>query len=530
MCNNMKFSLPKGSEGLKEPEGPKGYDKQELITRLSDLYLIKKERSILNSFAIYDTFDWRLFNKSFVLYKSGSKLFLRKLYKTTIIQSAEITSMPVFIRDFPNGKLKEELAPILKMRALLKLVAIHSLTTPYRILNLDKKTVAQLACEEIRPFRNHNSAPLAAYLWLKPVKGYPKYSRKLAKLLLEAGFTVSKNEDIYFKALEIADKTPGSYSAKLNIHLDPDIPSQEATKIILRFLLHVMEINKAYIKKDLDTEFLHDFRVAVRRTRSALNQIKNVFSPETNDRFKRDFAFIGKLSNQLRDLDVYLLNEDAYKEMLPIMLRSDIDPLFDYLRKNRSRAIQGVIRNLTSKKYSDILRDWDAFLNEPVQDSPFASDAAIPIGYTARKRIYKRYLSTVKTGNLILENTRNEDTQDEMLHNLRIECKKLRYLMEFFTSLFPLKKIKTLIGQLKKLQDNLGNFNDLCVQEEYLINIAKEIPIKDHLSKKVLVAIGSLIGTLGRRKHALKSSITKTFSNYASPENKKLFQELFTLK
>ena len=83
MCNNMKFNLPEGSEG------PKEYDKQELITILSDLYLIKKERSIRNSFAIYDTFDWRLFNKSLVLYKSGSKLFLRKLYKTTIIQNAE---------------------------------------------------------------------------------------------------------------------------------------------------------------------------------------------------------------------------------------------------------------------------------------------------------------------------------------------------------------------------------------------------------------------------------------------------------
>ena len=107
--------------------------------------------------------------------------------------------------------------------------------------------------------------------------------------------------------------------------------SDEATKIILRSLFLVIKTNEVYISKDLDTEFLHDYRVAIRRTRSALGQIKNVFPKETTSRFKKDFSFLGKLSNQLRDLDVYLLKKDAYKAMLPSILRDDIDPLFDYL-------------------------------------------------------------------------------------------------------------------------------------------------------------------------------------------------------
>ena len=504
---------------------PDGYGEQQLISELVDHYSIKKDRSVFDSFVIYDTFDWRLFNKSLVLYTSGNVLVLRKLFDSATMHSVEITSPPVFIWDFPDSELKEQLAPIIKMRALLKLAEVYSRGAPYRILNQDEKTVARLVYEEVRSSRDKDIPALTTYLWLKPVKGYPKHSQNLRKRLEKAGLTEGKQEDVYFETLRVADRTPGNYSTKLNIQLDPGMRSDEATKIILRFLLHVIRINEANLEKDLDTEFLHDFRVAIRRTRSALGQIKNVFPAQTTARFQKDFASVGKITNQLRDLDVYLLNEATYKAMLPAMLRDDIDPLFDHLREKRSKAFQEVITGLDSRKYKRILQDWDVFLNEPRQDSPTASNADLPIVDLARKRIYKKYLRTVKDGNLILENT-----EDEMLHLLRIECKKLRYLLEFFSSLFPRKKVNVLIEQLKRLQDNLGDFNDFCVQEEYLLNIAEELPATDQESKKTLVAIGSLIGTLGREKHTAKDAFAKTFTAYASPANKTSFRELFASK
>jgi CHAD domain-containing protein len=511
MLNSLKYNLPEG------------YAKQQLIRELADHYAIKKEPVTDERFTIYDTFDWRLFNKSLVLYASGNRLFLRKLAKSEIMQSVEINSLPVFIWQFPDSELKHLLASIIKMRALLKLVELHSRSIPYRILNPDEKTVARLAYEEIRPSRNKDAPILAKHLCLKPVKGYPKYSRNLAKQIEDAGLTLSKPEDIYYNALAVADKKPGSYSAKVNIKLDPDMRSNDATKIILRFLLQVMRINEVNIDKDLDTEFLHDFRVAIRRTRSALAQIKHVFPTRATDRFKSDFAFVGKLSNELRDLDVYLLNEDTYKAMLPPVLGDDIDPLFDHLRKKRSTALQKFIRSLKTKKYAKILKDWEAFLNAPQPESVTASNAELPVIDLARKRIYKIYRNVVKAGNLILENA-----EDEMLHVLRIHCKKLRYLIEFFSSLFPRKKINTLIEQLKKLQDNLGDFNDLCVQGEYLLNIIEELPTTHQRAKKTLVAIGSLIGTLDRKKQSVKDAFAKTFTDFASASNKELFRELFS--
>ena len=166
-----------------------------------------------------------------------------------------------------------------------------------------------------------------------------------------------------------------------------------------------------------------------------------------------------------------------------------------------------------------------SFLNKPQRDSVTASNAKRPVIDLSRNRIYKKYRNVVKVGSQILENT-----EDEMLHVLRIDCKKLRYLMEFFTSLFPRKKINVLIKQLKKLQDNLGDFNDLRVQEEYLLNIIKELPATQRQLKTTLVAIGSLVGALGRERRMVKETFADTFTDFASTGNKELFQKLFASK
>ena len=501
---------------------PDGFDKKQFIDELSEHFTIRPSPAKSEIVAFYDTFDWRLYSKSLILYASGKKLFLRKLAKNEFILSAEITKRPVFIWDFPKSELRKRLKPIIKMRALLELVELRSRSTPYRILDRNEKTVAVLTHEEILPSRTRKRLALEKYLWLQPVKGYPKYTRNLSAHLRAREFTVIKKEDVFYKALKSAGQKPGSYSAKVNIKLNPGMRSDEATKAILQFLLDVMKINAGNMEKDFDTEILHDLRVAIRRTRSALGQVKSVFPLRTTNRFKKDFAAVGKLSNELRDLDVYLLKEAQYKAMLPSALRDDIDPLFNHLRKKRSKALRQVIRGLKSKNYVKILQDWEAFLKKPVRDSASAGNAGLPVIDLACKRINKKYRGIVKAGSMILENT-----QDEKLHALRIECKKLRYLMEFFASLYAPKKIGVLIEQLKKLQDNLGDFNDLCIQVEYLLDISRELPVTPRRSKNALVSIGSLIGTLDREREKVKGAFAKTFTGFSSPENQALFRELF---
>jgi CHAD domain-containing protein len=211
--------------------------------------------------------------------------------------------------------------------------------------------------------------------------------------------------------------------------------------------------------------------------------------------------------------------------MLPSVLGDDIDPLFDYLHNKRSKALKQVVRSFESDKYRQILQDWETFLSESQKDAPTTPNADLSILTLAQKRIYKQYRSIVKSSNLI-----SEDIDDEKLHALRIECKKLRYLLEFFSSLFSRKKMNALIEQLKKLQNKLGDFNDLCVQQAYLLNISEELPSTNQKNKRVLVAIGSLIGVLDRKKRVVKKGLFKAFTDFSSPVNERLFRELFASK
>ena len=63
---------------------------------------------------------------------------------------------------------------------------------------------------------------------------------------------------------------PGGYTSKFHLPLDPKLPSGQAVRRILGHLLGVMTLNEEGVKADTDTEFLHDYRVAIRRIRSAL--------------------------------------------------------------------------------------------------------------------------------------------------------------------------------------------------------------------------------------------------------------------
>jgi CHAD domain-containing protein len=121
-------------------------------------------------------------------------------------------------------------------------------------------------------------------------------------------------------------------------------------------------------------------------------------------------------------------------------------------------------------------------------------------------------------------------TPDSVIHELRISCKKLRYLMEFFTPLFDEESVKKLIKTLKNLQDNLGNFNDYSVQQAFLRHIldhdlgqfkGKEIQISE--------AVGALTAMLFRMQKKERNQVMNNFSRFNSEETRLLFKQLFEI-
>jgi len=74
----------------------------------------------------------------------------------------------------------------------------------------------------------------------------------------------------------------------------------------------------------------------------------------------------------------------------------------------------------------------------------------------------------------LADNRIAEDPQS--LHRLRIAAKRLRYALEFFSTLQKGKRIANLIKQLAKLQNTLGRLNDLSNAELILLDCAGNDP------------------------------------------------------
>jgi hypothetical protein len=186
---------------------PNGVTRPALIGALAGPYAMQPEPPVAAKLVFYDTFDWRLYHNSLVLYQSGDELCLRRLGQTDLLDRASLAIAPTGLRDLPEGKLKERLQPLLEMRALFKLVEVAVQTTAYRVLNQAQKTVVWLVYEEMRLVGGADPA-LTTHLWLRPVRGYPKPAQHLADQLTQAGCAPA-SQDPYLAALAAAGKTPG---------------------------------------------------------------------------------------------------------------------------------------------------------------------------------------------------------------------------------------------------------------------------------------------------------------------------------
>jgi CHAD domain-containing protein len=191
-------------------------------------------------------------------------------------------------------------------------------------------------------------------------------------------------------------------------------------------------------------------------------------------------------------------------------MQADIAPLFDYLRQERRKAHQAIVRQLRSKRYATMMSRWEAFVATPLAAPSTAPAAALPIRQVAGKRIRKKSRAVMRLGRQLLHST-----DDVRLHAFRIECKKLRYLMEFFAPLFPQDSLVRSIKHIKVLQDTLGDYNDLRVQQEALQTWV-ELMSRQPGAHGTIIAMGHMVSQLESDKQRLRQTLPKTFETFMS--------------
>jgi CHAD domain-containing protein len=312
-------------------------------------------------------------------------------------------------------------------------------------------------------------------------------------------------------------------SAKVEVPLAFGQRADAAAAIVLRRLLEVIAGNRAGARAGEEIEFLHQLRIAVRRSRTVQRQLKTVFPPGELPGFRVEFRWLQHVTGEARDLDVYVNGFDSMQALVPESFRADLDPLRQVLGHWKLAAGGEAARALSSRRAVELLADWDALL-ESLLESELEGrpDATKPIGQVAGRRIRKAYKLVRRLGRAI-----DSDSPAVDYHQLRKKGKELRYLLELFGGpLFPAEVVAPLIKSLKALQDVLGRHQDREVQVALLRSLADEVATLPG-GPATLIAMGVLVDRLQLDEVAARSEFADSFGPFASGEQHRIVKQTF---
>ena len=409
------------------------------------------------------------------------------------------------------------------MRVLSAVVRVRSRLLPVNVLDDLGKVVVRLRAEEPTVVAGGDGKlALRRRLHVAGVLGFEgEYERVLTLLTGELGL-LPVTEPLHDEAVAAAGGVPGGTSSKLRVALTPATRADAAAVTILRRLLEIVEANLPGTLAALDSEYLHDLRVAVRRSRALQRELRGVFSPEPLRVFRAGFRELQVLTGPTRDLDVQLLEFADLAATLPAETAADVAPLRELLELRLAAERTKMVRGLKSERTRALLDNWRDFLDVLV-DAPEADrpDAARPVAEVAGERIGQVYRRMVKTGGAI-----DADSPHEALHDLRKKGKELRYLLEFFASLYPSEVVKPMVATLKGLQDMLGRFQDREVQADALRALGDDLAALDG-GAAALMAMGVLVQRLGEEQTQAREQFTERFERFAAKPQRRLVAQMF---
>ena len=288
----------------------------------------------------------------------------------------------------------------------------------------------------------------------------------------------------------------------------PDDPAVHLAYGRLLDQFEEMIVQEPMAWEGLDPEGVHKMRVATRRLRSALRAFKKVL-PASIRSFNGEFKWLAAVLGGVRDLDVAIGNLPHFLSEIPPEDAAHLDAfgrdLADRWREERRRLLDC----LTSRRYGRLKADFARSIERGPSARDMEALGSITVGDAARLLIGKRYRGVVRRGRQI-----TSESSDESLHALRIQCKRLRYLLEFFRPAYG-ELLRAETRRLKKLQDVLGEFQDACVAGEFLRRYAEGLPMRDS-NRGQLIALGQLIGAQDRRAARRRADFAHAWERFES--------------
>ena len=449
---------------------------ERLVAALEPRFTVVRETRRRARQVWLDTFDGRLHAAGLTLRQvtgagSGELVLSTSAGTDVACEPLGTTRWPRLLDVIPAGPLRDGLEPVVGIRALLPLARAEGTLTELRVLNRQQKTVARItvdAASLVRPV----PAVLPTRLVIAPVRGYQTAAERAGQLLTVADGFAPSRRPAFESVLEMTGQPPGGAPDIGEITLSPGMPARVALAGVLLRLADTITANVSFVIGDVDTEFLHDLRVAVRRTRSALKLAGDALPGGIAARFAPEFKWLGDLTTPTRDLDVYLTGFDQMAAGLSAASPGDLEPFRAHLATRRLTERRHLVRGLRSARFTGLMADWRSALEAAARPS---AGPEPDVGSLAADRIARAHRRVVRLGSALTRTGAGHGPSGTDLHSLRKRCKELRYLLEFFGSLYDPPAYRRAVKNLKGLQDCLGEFQDGEVQREAIRRFATQM-------------------------------------------------------
>jgi CHAD domain-containing protein len=205
---------------------------------------------------------------------------------------------------------------------------------------------------------------------------------------------------------------------------------------------------KAYLK-DSNPENVRSLRIAIRRMSLCVELLpKKIRKEKATQTFVACLDEASKANAKVRDLDIVISKISTYKPEV------SIDNQIAKINETRESQLQAARRQTLALQKPPIPR---------IKEKDLSAEKL-------QKRISKTTNQLILAINgrlpLVLQDVNN--VRD--LHLLRMDCRRLRYLVELFRS----KKIARLLSRLRSWQSLLGFIHDSDLTIDYLRNLGEE--------------------------------------------------------
>lgn len=295
------------------------------------------------------------------------------------------------------------------------------------------------------------------------------------------------------------------------IELPETVSTRDAFRIIGLACLKQVVDNAPAVMKGYP-EGVHQMRVGLRRLRAGMSLFASVLRDPQTAAIRDRLKWLAGELGPARELEV-LVNRVVAPMKKQRMRGNGMRWFTGQIARKREAAIIRAQNAVQSTRFGELTfevaawleaGDWTAPRDDLVRDR-----GDLPITVFATEQLASRWRKLRKKRKAFAQLDARER------HKLRIQTKKLRYAVEFFATLFAgkwaAKRLKQLLPVLERLQDNLGDLNDIAVDEERLATMG----IRRKSSPGRVFAAGLLTGREDARIEQAVAAATKAYTKLA---------------